>query len=99
MFGPDETTPFHRRSADGFEYWGDLEDRQAQHRRHARNLLIVIALLALLAVVVDPVMLGFGLVLSPLLLFELWMVRRSRTGSRIPDYRPADPVEIELDDT
>lgn len=99
MFGPDETTPFYRRSADGFEYWGDLENREAQHRRHARNLLIVVLLLAVLAVVVHPVLLGFGLVLTPLLLLELWMVRRSRAGSRIPDYRPVDPVEIELDDT
>lgn len=88
----------HRRAnAGGLEYWRDLEELHVGHRRHVRNVLIVIAVLAVLAIVVHPVMLGFVAALAPLLLLELWMVRRSRPTSTIPDYRPPETVEIDLD--
>lgn len=81
-----ETGLHRQRNADGLEYWTDIEAHHIEHRRHVRNMLIVIAMLAVLAIVVHPVMLGFVAALAPLLLLELWMVRRSRPTSAIPDY-------------
>ncbi len=101
MFGSSMfETGLHRPTAtDGLEYWRDVAALHIAHRHHVRNLLGIGAALAVLAVVVDPVMLGFVAVLAPLLLLELWMVRRSRPTARIPDYRPTERVDIDRDTT
>lgn len=99
MFGSSMfETGLHRpANADGLEYWRDVAALHIEHRHHVRNLLGVAAALAVLAVVIDPVMLGFVAALTPLLLLELWMVRRSRPTSRIPDYRSTARVDIDID--
>jgi hypothetical protein len=90
--------PLFTGSADGPDYWNDLAARHAQHRRHVRNLLVVMVVVVVLAAAVDVNMLGVAALVGPLLVLELWMVRRSRPTSRIPDYRAPDRVEIELDE-
>ncbi len=57
----------------------------------------VIGLLLIGALAVHPALAGFALMLSPLVVVELVMMRRSRSRVKIPDYRPQPPVEIELD--
>ena len=99
MFCSMFETGLHRSAnPGGHDYWSELEAVHAQHRHHVRNLLGIGAALAALAVVVHPVMLGFVAALAPLLLLELWMGRRSRPTSKIPDFRPSERLEVELDD-
>ncbi len=64
--------------ADGPDYWEHLEQRHSEHRRHVRNLLVIGAVIALAAIVVDPLVLGFGAIVVPLLLLEAFAARRSR---------------------
>jgi hypothetical protein len=61
-------------------------------------LTAMIAAAFALAFVFGPEVIGFNLFFVPFLTFELWNVRRMRPRTRIPDYRPSDPVEIELDE-
>ena len=63
------------------------------------RLSIALALVALISTFVSAQAWGFAIFIVPWLALELWMVRRSGRPARIPDHRPADPVEIELDDT
>lgn len=67
------------RTADGLDYWDDVEGRHAQHRRHIRNLSIAMAAIAVMAVVVDIELIGVSMILLPFLLLEVWMARRTRT--------------------
>lgn len=78
------------------DFW---DEQEREHRAHARNLKIwgvVLAVFAILGLAVHPVFFGFGAMLAIGALFTvgLWWTTRRRS---IPDYRRADPVEVELD--
>lgn len=91
--------PYAKPHGDELDAWADADARHAQHRAQVRNLLIALVVVAVIAATVSMRALGFAIFIVPWLALELWMVRRSGRPARIPDYRPADPVEIELDDT
>jgi hypothetical protein len=82
---------------DDLDWAGDPDRRRAQHRRHIIVLTTLITASVVLAVVVHSAILGFNLFFVPFLLLEMWMFRRSRPTSKIPDFRPPDTVEVELD--
>jgi hypothetical protein len=84
------------RTSDGPEYWDDLAERHRQHRRHVRNLSIVAAVIVTIGFVVHPALFAFLVLFAPMLLLELYMVRRSRPTSTIPDCRPPKTIKIDL---
>lgn len=61
------------------------------------GLLVGLGLVVVLAIFMDPVIIGFGLFLLPPIAFEWWMIRRTGERTKIPDFRPPETVEIELD--
>lgn len=91
--------PYAKPHGDELDAWSDAEARHAQHRAQVRNLLIGLVVVAVISTFVSAQAWGFAIFIVPWLAPEVWMVRRSGRSTRIPDYRPADPVEIELDDT
>lgn len=82
---------------DDMDWAGDVERQHAQHRRQVVVLAVMTAAIFVLAIIVAPAVAGFALFIVPWLLLELWNVRRTRPRMRIPDFRPPETVEIELD--
>lgn len=91
--------PYAKPHGDELDAWADADARHAQHRGQVRNLLIALAFVTVISTFVSAQAWGFAIFIVPWLALELWMVRRSGQTKRVPDHRPADPVEIELDDT
>lgn len=81
---------------DDLGWEGDPDQRRAQHRWQIIALSIVIAGTVVASATIEPYILSFNFFLVPFLLLEVWMYRRSGR-SRIPDYRPTDRVDVELD--
>ena len=79
------------------DFWGNLDVRHAQHRQHVKLLLIAIALICVPGILVHPGFFAFAAGLLILVVVELFMMRQTRSRSKIPDYRPPDTVEIDLD--
>lgn len=89
--------PILTASADSPEYWDELAERHAEHRRHVIGLAISGALLLVGGFVVHSSLAVLALLLIPFLALELFMVRQSRPTMKIPDYRRSPTVEVELD--
>ena len=89
---------YYAGEVDGAQYWGDIEQRHAQHRRHVGNLLVAVAVIVLLAVLIDRDLAVIAVLIGPLLWLEVCMVRRTRPRVAIPDHRPTPAVEIDLDE-
>ena len=91
-------SPFFKRGADDSDdFWSNLDERNAQHRQHVKLLVIASAVFAVPGIFVHTGFFVFSIaVLIPVPL-ELFMIRRTRSRVKIPDYRPPERVEIELD--
>ena len=81
------------RTADGPDYWDDLDARHDDHRRHVRNLLIASVFLVVAGIVVHPSLLAMLVLLVPFLLLELYMLRRSGRQSLPEIPIAAEPYE------
>jgi len=101
MWGHDDASSsyFIGPDADGESYWANQAERHHQHRRSLIALLVAIGAILLLALIIHPTLAWCAVFLLPFVALEWWLARCSRPTSKIPDYRPPDPVEITLDDT
>jgi hypothetical protein len=68
------------RSADGPEYWDDIEARHRGHRRQLRKLLMAIGLFCLGGLLLHPAVFALAIMVLPLLALELVMLRLSAVG-------------------
>ena len=93
-----QNSPFFKRSADDpDDFWSDLDTRNAQHRQQLTWLLVAFAIIVVLGLIIQPVLIGFGMLLWIPITVELFMIRRTRSRVKIPDYRQPEPAEIELE--
>ncbi|MEZ5294730.1 MAG: hypothetical protein R2697_00205 [Ilumatobacteraceae bacterium] len=54
-------------------------------------------IVSILALVIHTAMFVFALALLIPITVELFMIRRTRSRVKIPDYRPQQPAEIDLE--
>ena len=71
--------------------------RIAQHRQHLTWLIVGFVVVVVLGLIIDTVLIGFALFILIPIAVELFMIRRTRSRSKIPDYRRPEPAEIELE--
>lgn len=70
-------------------------------RRHLRQLIALggaLALIVVLSILLHPAVVGFSLFIVPFMLVELFMVWRTRQVASIPDFRPPERVQVDLDE-
>lgn len=92
-------SPFFKLGADdGDDFWSNIDERNAQHRQHLKWLLIAFVAASTVALIVHTTLLVFVLPLLIPIGVEVAMIRRTRSRVKIPDYRPKQPAEIDLDD-
>ncbi|MFW2336511.1 hypothetical protein [Ilumatobacter sp.] len=61
------------------------------------SLTVAIGAILLLALVVHPVLAWCAAFLIPFLGIQWWLARRTRSTTKIPDFRPREPVDVPLD--
>ncbi len=89
MFGRyhSATNPYLNPRAGGDpDVWTDLDNRRREHRSAAIKLAVGMAVFAVAGLALDTGFFIFTLAFVPFLLLELWMVRRSRSTGKIPDF-------------
>jgi hypothetical protein len=84
-------------SGDTVAFWDELDERHAQHRRHLVYLGIISTVLVVAGIVIHDAFSYFLTFPGMLAAVEWFMLRRTRSTSKIPDYRPAPTVEIDLE--
>ena len=93
-----QNAPFFKLNADdGEDFWSNLDERHAQHRQHLKWLIVGFVVVVILGLIIDTVLIGFALFILIPITVELFMIRRTRSCVKIPDYRQPDPAEIELE--
>ncbi|MEQ8437607.1 MAG: hypothetical protein RIB65_08935 [Ilumatobacter fluminis] len=93
-----QNAPFFKLNADdGEDFWSDLDGRHAQHRQQLKWLLVGFAVIVVLGLIIDTVLIGFALILLIPITVEFFMIRRTRSRVKIPDYRQPEPAEIDLE--
>lgn len=93
-----QNSPFFRLGADdGDDFWSNLDERHAQHRQHLVWLVVAFAVISVLALIIHSALMVFALILLIPMTVEAVMIRRTRSRTKIPDYRKPEPAEIELD--
>ena len=66
------------RVVDGLEYWDHVDERHAEHRRHATTLLVMFVIVTLLGATGQRGFLMVALVIALPLALETWAARRTR---------------------
>ncbi|MEZ5298933.1 MAG: hypothetical protein R2697_22415 [Ilumatobacteraceae bacterium] len=93
-----QRSPFFALGADDSDdFWSNLDERNAQHRQQLRWLIVAFVIISILALVIHTAMFVFALALLIPITVELFMIRRTRSRVKIPDYRPQQPAEIDLE--
>ncbi|MEZ5259285.1 MAG: hypothetical protein R2705_21110 [Ilumatobacteraceae bacterium] len=93
-----QRSPFFALGADDSDdFWSNLDERNAQHRQQLRWLIVAFVIVRSLALVIHTAMFVFALALPDPVTVELFMIRRTRSRVKIPDYRPQQPAEIDLE--
>lgn len=93
-----QNAPFFTLNADdGDDFWSNLDERHTQHRQHLTWLVVAFVVVVILGLIIDTVLIGFALFILIPIGVEAVMIRRTRSRSKIPDYRRPEPAEIDLE--
>jgi amino acid permease len=84
-------------SADGPEYWDELDAHHARHRRSLIVLTVAAAVLFVGGIAVSSAFIALAIALLAMATVQFVMFRKSRSRVPIPDYRPMPPADVELD--
>lgn len=97
MSGRPSGDPAMRWNEHAYGSWDEMSMSEGRHRRLAVAYAVVALVCLLAGLLFHAFFLALALLVGALGALEYAMWRRSRPTSRIPDHRPPDRAEIDLE--